>query len=74
MAAQSWVHDPYTFWEGRKFLLVGSLWGRCFLTPRCRDDHFSSIFGGVVAIDLLSAGWDPPFWDEIWKCHWHCST
>ena len=58
MAEISWVHDPYAFWEGRTFLLVGSLWGRCFHTPRCQGNHFSSIFGGVVAIDLLSVGWD----------------
>ena len=24
-------------------MLVGSLWGRCFHTPGCRDEHFSSI-------------------------------
>ena len=36
---------------GRKFLLAGSLCGRFFFhTHRFQDEHFSSIFGGVVLL------------------------
>ena len=37
MAEWSWVHEPFTFWGGHKFLLVGILLDRCSRTQRYQE-------------------------------------